>query len=781
MLLLRQILTTSILVFFTFSLAAQKISMNLPELNLGCINSLSDIPGPAPDEIDVNSDCREPNVRHVEDIPTNKDCNYNIKRVYTAIDACGNETIDTQNILFVYDTFPPEDVTILIDLGCNPNLRESIPDPKKFIPGHCEALQEWLGDEKNNDGCYYSLTRKFKITPCSGDTYTYTQVYNWIKDTQPPKIKCEKNIDLGCNPIAFPTPSPEKLTVTDNCCLDTVFWFQDIIISSSECTQQRIRQYKAIDCCGNESICEQTITWTSDITPPVIVSCPTGKDLGCIPDFNVNKDLPLPTPDVVKALDSCSSVQITYELSDITLVGCEYSISWVYIATDKCGNQAQCLQTFTWTVDTEAPDITHCPSDMDLGCNPLNTDVHIVSPDFGIEATDNCGIASIDKIDVGNVIQGDDCLYYYYITYGVTDLCGNISTCSQRIFWTVDTTPPLITCPPNLELGCDPKTIPDPEECTVVAIDNCGPVTVEITASSISNDNGFIKMTRTYTATDQCGNTSSCDQMITWWENNGEVPDSLCPEDVNFGCVTEFPEFPPPLTDTTFESQGCSISRVHAEDHSHIHQLNNCEFDFDRVYFLINCCGDTTLCIQNFKWRMVNDTVSQFDLPEDQVAFCNIPPLPDYVSEGLCGPGIPIFLGQNEIGDCTDGNCIVERHWKVTSCTASLQILFTQTIEVTCEIQGITNQAIENSGKEPQKLDLNPNPVTNVLHLRLNPSLVISKITIMDFQGRKVKELSSSDQTESLTHQIIVDDLHPGMYTVTINGDKQTTQKFIKM
>ena len=178
---------------------------------------------------------------------------------------------------------------------------------------------------------------------------------------------------------------------------------------------------------------------------------------------------------------------------------------------------------------------------------------------------------------------------------------------------------------------------------------------------------------------------------------------------------------------------------------------------------------------------MVNDTVSQFDLPEDQVAFCNIPPLPDYVSEGLCGPGIPIFLGQNEIGDCTDGNCIVERHWKVTSCTASLQILFTQTIEVTCEIQGITNQAIENSGKEPQKLDLNPNPVTNVLHLRLNPSLVISKITIMDFQGRKVKELSSSDQTESLTHQIIVDVLHPGMYTVTINGDKQTTQKFIKM
>src|SRR6185295_4320259 len=93
-------------------------------------------------------------------------------------------------------------------------------------------------------------------------------------------------------------------------------------------------------------------------------------------------------------------------------------------------------------------------------------------------------------------------------TYRGTDACGNVSTCTQTI--TVnDQTGPVIVCPVDRQLSCCDATDPG-HMGTATATDNCGGVPT-ITYSDVVNSGGI---DRTWTATDGCGNSSTCVQHL---------------------------------------------------------------------------------------------------------------------------------------------------------------------------------------------------------------------------------------------------------------------------
>jgi hypothetical protein len=97
-------------------------------------------------------------------------------------------------------------------------------------------------------------------------------------------------------------------------------------------------------------------------------------------------------------------------------------------------------------------------------------------------------------------------------TWTATDACGNSASCSQTITF-VDTTPPSITCagPQTIECPATP-VFPAP-----TVTDTCDPnpsITFsDVTTPGVCPEGSSV--TRTWTATDACGNAASCQQTIT--------------------------------------------------------------------------------------------------------------------------------------------------------------------------------------------------------------------------------------------------------------------------
>src|SRR5207247_981038 len=98
-------------------------------------------------------------------------------------------------------------------------------------------------------------------------------------------------------------------------------------------------------------------------------------------------------------------------------------------------------------------------------------------------------------------------------TWRATDACGNTAECSQTV--TVeDHTPPTIACVPNKTVECGSAWTFD----APTASDACGNVTITI-LNTITNTTGHcgntFDATRTWLATDDCGNRATCQQTVT--------------------------------------------------------------------------------------------------------------------------------------------------------------------------------------------------------------------------------------------------------------------------
>jgi hypothetical protein len=93
------------------------------------------------------------------------------------------------------------------------------------------------------------------------------------------------------------------------------------------------------------------------------------------------------------------------------------------------------------------------------------------------------------------------------------DADGNEETCTQTIIVT-DTQAPVLSCS-TTDVTVDCNSIPEPWDCT--ATDNCDgdvPVTMTEEVDKGTDCETGYTLTRTYTATDECGNTATAEQRI---------------------------------------------------------------------------------------------------------------------------------------------------------------------------------------------------------------------------------------------------------------------------
>ncbi|MBC7263177.1 MAG: PD40 domain-containing protein [Chloroflexi bacterium] len=217
-------------------------------------------------------------------------------------------------------------------------------------------------------------------------------------------------------------------------------------------------------------------------------------------------------------------------------------------AQNSCGT-ASC--TFNVTVkDCEKPVIS-CPPDKDLGCNPEDT-----SPSTAgyATATDNCDPSP--SITYSDSSSTSGCVTTITRTWKATDDCGNEATCVQKITFTSDEVKPVISCPPDKDLGCNPEDTSPSAAGYATATDNCDP-SPSITYSDSSSTSGCVTtITRTWKATDDCGNEATCVQKITFTSDEVK-PVISCPPDktlyVNAECEAEIPD----LTAEVVASDNC--------------------------------------------------------------------------------------------------------------------------------------------------------------------------------------------------------------------------------
>ena len=178
---------------------------------------------------------------------------------------------------------------------------------------------------------------------------------------------------------------------------------------------------------------------------------------------------------------------------------------------DKSGNESTC-QTYIVIQDNVKPTITTCPASKTVQCT--------FDPSPAMQGTpvviDNCTPMTPTFVDSLKAGAGNICTILKR-SWSVSDQANNVSTCVQ-IFSIQDTIKPVFSVlPASANISCeDPlATIP-----TVTATDNCdNMVDVKLKVDTINVAQGAcgkfsFTQKRTWTATDDCGNTRVHTQTI---------------------------------------------------------------------------------------------------------------------------------------------------------------------------------------------------------------------------------------------------------------------------
>jgi hypothetical protein len=472
--------------------------------------------------------CSEVALSYSDESSPTLSCTEIITRTWVAIDACGNSS-SVQQIISRIDLTGP----VIYNVPPGTNLQcGDVPEPANAIAVDAcsgDTLEVTLTENISQNGCRTMVQRTYTAIDSCGNASSLSRNII-IEDTQGPALTCPADYFLNCGDNAYGPDEIGYPEVSDNCSgSDVSLSFQDSDLNMNTCPAEILRHWTAIDTCGNASDCIQRIYFL-DTSPPSI-TCPEDITVDCSAGGSID---PLFTGSAT-ATDECTTVTISY--NDGPLTGdCPKTFLRTWIAMDACFNVSTCQQSIE-IIDDAAPQMT-CPPDISISCAYAGADPAVTgSP----QVYDGCLSFELSYSD--GPIEGD-CPKQFVRTWTATDECGNASTCQQSISLE-DTMVPVITCPNDVELSCGSDTDPAITG-TATAIDFCNNVDVSYFDYEISTDCG-IELIRHWTATDLCGNSSSCNQTISF--STVESPIIDCPADIEVTCggdidpsITGYPE-----------------------------------------------------------------------------------------------------------------------------------------------------------------------------------------------------------------------------------------------
>ncbi|MEL6836855.1 MAG: T9SS type A sorting domain-containing protein [Bacteroidota bacterium] len=497
-----------------------------------CVSTLPPVPN-----VTAVDDCEFAVVEFSETLPIDCAGGQYVERTWTGTDVCGNSTSATQRLYLSDGDGPtvsvntpgleglPSGSTGQISADCPEG--ESIVDEAALLASigindGCSTIEPAINlillDEGDCTTTGYLARYHLEVsaTDICGNTTNY-ELFIEIVDNTPPTFNMPTDVIFECDSVIF------DVDVTDDCSSPVEVFFDDTIPLEISCPDSPVAQeviWTATDACGNSSTFVQNVT----------VLDKAGPELRNVPADACN-DTSLDEP--VTAFDECSGTEVPVNLSETTeiVAGCGEVLTRTWTATDACGNTTTATQQVFFT-DDQAPILSFAhPLLADLNDGDeliLPIDFDFGDPtepfDFGAQAIaidDNCA----GNLEASLRIQHmpvEDCAAYGYLarlryTWTVVDPCGNESKISIQVLYEDTYGPDIFGVPDDLTIYCDDPVPEIPDD--VYAKDNYDEEVSVGFDQDIVNIPGAIRIIRTWTATDDCGNVTIETQFIDIIDN----------------------------------------------------------------------------------------------------------------------------------------------------------------------------------------------------------------------------------------------------------------------
>ena len=594
---------------------------------------------------------------------------------WTVTDACGNISQPFTQIINVIDTTAPtwttKANTLNTTIECSDT--QALTNAQKLFPiatDNCDTnvsnIVKVAGTFVASESCANAgtYTNTWTVTDACGNiSEPFTQVIT-IQDTTDPILltqAADKIVECdgqgNKEAIANWLATNGGATASDNC--SEIHWSNNFERLPKDCSSKITVKFTATDNCGNKTTTSATFS-VQDTTPPVVPEAPTNITVTCSSD--------IPPMISLTAKDNCSGDLTVEGTNNIKKGDCKnsYVITRTWTFRDDCNNIATTSQTIT-IEDNIAPVITSLPEPTTISCAG--------TPQFAQPtAADECGYNKV-SLTFNDVKTEGNCAGSYSITrtWIATDACGNSSTASQTIAVEDKIAPVIANLPAPTTISC-PNT---PVFAFASATDECGS-DFSLTFNDVRTEGncvGSYSITRTWTATDTCGNSSTASQTIAVEDKTAPVIAKLpATKTINYPNTPEFVQAT--ATDECSPNLDLTFKDVRTDGNT----INS--YSITRTWTAIDACGNSATASQTINVENKTGAITTSEFNADIVATCDaIPAKPELVFTSPCPTATPVIFTET-ISNQTANSYTINRKWVATDICGNTSE-FIQTVNIT--------------------------------------------------------------------------------------------------